>query len=285
VLAVPRASAEEQARWRGSEDEWLGAQPEGAAGPPARAKDPTETPEGVVALAGGGRRPSEKRAAPARTLDATATDLREDEVDDEVDDDDANATASSVRPATADAGPPSGAAREPAAHKGEVGTAQRLLVECALCGFLVRIPPAFFGKTIHCPECAGDTVFSESTLEPVKDELVDRMALETTERDLLFRLEGEGRARRWTTFRSFLLGVGLGLLAILAIAGVVLARRGAARDAVVQQALREGWRWATNEDDPRTLHEPWCRELTRIGERVSEEERAKRPELVMHDCY
>ncbi|MCW8141624.1 MAG: hypothetical protein KIT58_22195, partial [Planctomycetota bacterium] len=169
-------------------------------------------------------------------------------------------------------------------HRGEVATVRRIMVECGLCGFLVRIPPEFFGKTVHCPECAGDTVFSESTLEPVKDELVDRMALETAERDLLFRLE-QPKDGRWATVRSFLVGVALGLVAIVGLWGFLAARRSAYRDAMVQQAQRDGWRWATDEDAPHLLHEPWCRALgPRIAARVSEEERARRPALVLHDC-
>src|SRR5256714_1013327 len=49
---------------------------------------------------------------------------------------------------------------------------RRILVECDLCGYHVAVPPELFGKTVHCPECRADMMFSESTLEPVKDEII-----------------------------------------------------------------------------------------------------------------
>ena len=97
-------------------------------------------------------------------------------------------------------------------HRGEVAAARRILVECGLCGYLVRIPAEFFGKTVHCPECAGDTVFSESTLDPVKEELLDRLTLETNERRVLFEPGRPGGG--WGALRSFLVGVGLGLVVL-----------------------------------------------------------------------
>lgn len=293
VLAVPRASVEDQARWRSSEDRWLVAR-EGDGGPPEgrpakkdRPKptgDPSETPTGAVAMARAGEQPSAGRGsrgaaarAPERApLDAT---LKDDSVAQESD----SAASRRVHAETASSADAL-ESDDSDDHRGQVATVRRILVECGLCGFLVRIPPEFFGKTVHCPECAGDTVFSESTLEPVKDELVDRMALESAERDLLFRLEKE-RSGRWTTLRSFLVGVGLGLVAILMIWGVLAARRGAYRDAMVEQAVRDGWRWATDDDEPNVLHEPWCRHLgPRVIERISEDQRARRPGMALHDC-
>lgn len=164
-------------------------------------------------------------------------------------------------------------------NKGEVGTVRKILVECGLCGFHVGIPPAFFGKTVHCPSCAGDTVFSESTLEPVKDELFDRLALETHERAVLFRPPGEAR---WATLRSFLVGVGLGLVAIVALWGVSRFRTASARRAAEEAAVADGWRYASNGDEA-LLHEPWCRDLTRPGARLTEEE-AFRSGRAMHTC-
>lgn len=174
--------------------------------------------------------------------------------------------------------PPSDEASGPK-NKGEVGTVKKILVECGLCGFHVGIPPAFFGKTVHCPSCAGDTVFSESTLEPVKDELFDRLALETHERAVLFRPPGEAR---WATLRSFLVGVGLGLVAIVALWGVSRFRTASARRAAEEAAVADGWRYASNGDDPQ-LHEPWCRDLTRPAQRFTEEE-ALRSGRAMHGC-
>jgi hypothetical protein len=164
-------------------------------------------------------------------------------------------------------------------NKGEVGTVRKILVECGLCGFHVGIPPAFFGKTVHCPSCAGDTVFSESTLEPVKDELFDRLALETHERAVLFRPPGEAR---WATLRSFLVGVGLGLVAIVALWGVSRFRTSSARRAAEEAAVADGWRYASNGEEA-LLHEPWCRDLTRPGARLTEEE-AFRSGRAMHTC-
>jgi hypothetical protein len=62
---------------------------------------------------------------------------------------------------------------------------RRILVECALCGYHVAVPPELFGKTVHCPECRADMMFSESSLEPVKDEIIGRIALEHSERRAL----------------------------------------------------------------------------------------------------
>lgn len=317
VLAVPRASAEEQARWRSSEDRWLVAReaqaPAGAEKKPRRGPrrggDPSETPVGVVAMGKAapgraGARP-ERGGAAGPPADAAADDDDRAPLQATLKDDDAPVPAppgrrdpsdEESRRVHAETASSADSVSVPVPvvesagddvdddNRGQVATVRRILVECGLCSFLVRIPPEFFGKTVHCPECAGDTVFSESTLEPVKDELVDRMALESAERDLLFRLERE-RSGRWTTVRSFLVGVALGLVAIVAIWAFLAARRGAYRDAMVQQAVRDGWRWATDDDDPNLLHEPWCRELgPRVIERVSEEERARRAGMLLHDC-
>ncbi len=62
---------------------------------------------------------------------------------------------------------------------------RRILVECGLCGNHVAVPPELFGKTVHCPECRADMMFSESSLEPVKDEIIGRIALEQAERRAL----------------------------------------------------------------------------------------------------
>lgn len=61
------------------------------------------------------------------------------------------------------------------------GTVRRLLVECDVCKFLVAIQPELFGKTVRCPECRADNLFTESSLEPVKDEIEGRLALQTLE--------------------------------------------------------------------------------------------------------
>jgi hypothetical protein len=287
VLSVPRASSEDQQRWRSSEERWLVVSEDEGKG--SRAKppkgDPSETPGPIVTLGKAAqatqrdealdrkKQPFKPKAAEPESSASTPGGADLDSGSDP-----ARAAISADHPDDEDEG------KESRSNKGEVATVRRILVECGLCGFLVRIPPAFFGKTIHCPECAGDTIFSESALEPVKDELVDRMALETAERDVLFRLASP-REERWSTARSFLVGVALGLVAIAGIWGFLAARQGAARDAAVEQALRDGWRWATLEGDPFTLHEPWCRELTRVGSKVSQAERDRRPELKPHDCY
>lgn len=292
VLAVPRASVEEQERWRSSEDRWLHARSSSDDERPAKTPpkgDPSETPAGVLAMARAGaperaagrgsRGGSPATKTPPGTdrpqLQAT---LKDEDLPDH--DDEASRRAHAETASSADA------ASGTEDNRGQVATVRRILVECGLCGFLVRIPPEFFGKTVHCPECAGDTVFSESTLEPVKDELVDRMALDTAERDLLFRLEKErSGGARWTTLRSFLVGVGLGLVGVLALWAFLAARRSAYREAMVQQAVRDGWRWAADDDEPNTLHEPWCRDLgPRVIERISDEERARRPGMSLHDC-
>lgn len=112
--------------------------------------------------------------------------------------------------------------------KGEIASARTILVECGLCGYHVRVPPAFFGKTVHCPECRGDTVFSESALEPVKDELLDRLMLESRERDALWPTPtgGGGGRRSWTAAHSFVLGVGIGLIVLTGIWLLIRASRG-----------------------------------------------------------
>lgn len=279
VLAVPRASADSQERWRSSEDRWLVP---GAGAKDSRPGRGDETPEGVVALAraqkgaarpGAGSRGGAKGPMAETLADPEAAPRRAATAETASDDDRPPAKDEASAPASEDASD----------HRGEVATVRRIIVECGLCGFMVKIPPAFFGKTVHCPECAGDTVFSESALEPVKDELVDRMALDTAERDALFRLDA-ARAPRWSTLRSFFVGVGLGLVAILGLWGFLRAKQSAARDAQVQAAEREGWRWATDERDPLLLHEPWCRDLVKIGRRVTAEERPRLRDVLDHDC-
>lgn len=288
VLAVPRASTEDQQRWRSSEERWLVvSEDERPKGKPSRG-DPSETPGPIVTL-GKAAQATQRDEALDRKKPPFKPKVAEPESSastpgaDDLASDPAKA-AISADPSTEDPATDDPAGAQSRSNKGEVATVRRILVECGLCGFLVRIPPAFFGKTIHCPECAGDTIFSESALEPVKDELVDRMALETAERDVLFRLAGP-REERWTTARSFLVGVALGLVGIAGFWGFFAARQSAAHEAAVEQALRDGWRWATLEGDPFTLHEPWCRELTRVGSKVSAAERERRPELKLHDCY
>lgn len=78
------------------------------------------------------------------------------------------------------------ASRTPSGRaKGGTFKVQRILVECEGCGNHVAVPPAFFGKTVHCPECRASMAFSESSLEPVKDEILGRIALEQQERRVL----------------------------------------------------------------------------------------------------
>jgi hypothetical protein len=184
---------------------------------------------------------------------------------------------------------------EPTDHRGEVATARRILVECGLCGFLVRIPAEFFGKTVHCPECAGNTIFSESTLDPVKDELLDRLILETGERRLLFPPPEAGGSRLAVlraylsthAARSFLVGVGLGVLVLLGLWAVAQSHRASVRDEVVEEAGRQGWRYATvRGGNTREVHEPWCRELQPgIGERLTADDfEAREDELILHAC-
>lgn len=299
VLAVPRASSEDQQRWRSSEERWLVPRKDEAAkggGVAPAGGDPSETPDGIVALGRaaeraaadasappGRRRPSQPAGKVARaSVGATKTDLAP--IPAPSSDGSAEAPVVEARTSKETASSVDAAESDDPGHRGEIATARRIMVECGLCGFLVGIPPAFFGKTVHCPECAGDTVFSESTLEPVKDELIDRMALETAERDVLFRLDGP-RESRWTTLRSFFVGAALGLVAILAIWGFLASRRGAYRDALVEQAVRDGWRYAADDDDPNVVHEPWCRDLgPRVIAKFSEDERASRPALTLHDC-
>jgi hypothetical protein len=186
----------------------------------------------------------------------------------------------------------------PVKHKGEVATARRILVECGLCGFLVRIPAEFFGKTVHCPECAGNTIFSESTLDPVKDELLDRLAMETQERRVLFPKQGNQtslsevvetvkRGIGNNALKSFLLGVGLGLMVLLAVFLVVEGQRASAREAFVKQAERDGWRYATAINaGSDVFHEPWCTDLEAgSGRRISSDDYQQSSEAIrLHDC-
>lgn len=304
VIAVPRASAADEQRWRTSEDAWLQAALEDR--PPKRPAPPqlsaTDLDPGAPVHAKARGKPSDKRpaaappAAPAPTLpdssgsaDAPAARLV---VPTSSADGEAPSSASggassgSGAPHDPSETPPlgGGAPRSPdeaaaPVHKGEVATVRKILVECGLCGFMVGIPPQFFGKTVHCPSCAGDTVFSESTLEPVKDELFDRMALETAERAVLFKPPG---ASRWSTFRAFLIGVGLGLVAIAGLWGVVVQRRTTARRAATEQAETDGWRYGLGDDGQ--LHEPWCRENVIPAQKLTQTQAGASGKR-LHECY
>jgi hypothetical protein len=185
----------------------------------------------------------------------------------------------------------------PVKHRGEVATARRILVECGLCGFLVRIPAEFFGKTVHCPECAGNTIFSESTLDPVKDEIIDRLVMETQERRVLFPspggsslsevLDSVKRSVGNNALKSFLFGVSLGLLVLLGVWAVVQGQRASARQAFVVQAERDGWRYATAIDAGSELfHEPWCTSLEAgSGRRISNDDFQQSGDSIrLHEC-
>ncbi|RMG15252.1 MAG: hypothetical protein D6731_08680 [Planctomycetota bacterium] len=181
---------------------------------------------------------------------------------------------------------------EGADHRGEVATARRILVECGLCGFLVRIPAEFFGKTVHCPECAGNTIFTESTLDPVKDELLDRLLMETRERQVLFpppdgRGVGLAALLPRRALGSFLVGVALGLVVLTAAWVALGMRRAQQRIEAVERAEAEGWRYATAVGGSGSLfHEPWCVELRGgAGRRVTEEEFRRAGEAYrLHEC-
>jgi hypothetical protein len=128
-------------------------------------------------------------------------------------------SASDVGSTTGEVPPPAA----PAAAPGQTFTVRRILVECVGCGHHVAVPPAFFGKTVRCPECRADMAFSESSLEPVKDEILGRIALEQAERRVLKSPvpppiespEVRRRARRKQLAIVVLLGVAL--LAAIAI--------------------------------------------------------------------
>jgi hypothetical protein len=187
-------------------------------------------------------------------------------------------------------------------HRGKIGEARRILVECGLCGFLVRIPAEFFGKTVHCPECAGNTIFTESTLDPVKDELIDRLIMETRERRVLFPSPGaragwpeplQALARAFdkkggsSPLKSFMLGVGLGLLVLVGAWIVVRGQRASERSAIVENAERDGWRYATAINaSSDVVHEPWCLELEGgLGRRLSDSEFQQSGEsITLHPC-
>ena len=155
----------------------------------------------------------------------------------------------------------SDASAETPDHKGRIASARKILVECALCRFLVRIPPEFFGKTVHCPNCRGDTMFTESVLEPVKDELIDRLYLESRERSALGTVEAlEADPLRPGGRRPFVVGVVIGLGLLLLIWGgyrLLALRR---QHAAVMRALEEQWRYAVDEA-AHLIHEPWCADL------------------------
>ena len=71
--------------------------------------------------------------------------------------------------------------------------------------------------------------------------------------------EALGRRRPGDVGGGFLLGVSLGLLVLLGAWLVVRTQRANQRGAVVQQAERDGWRYATaiNASND-VVHEPWC---------------------------
>jgi len=177
----------------------------------------------------------------------------------------------------------------PPNHRGKIGAIRKVLVECGLCGFHVQVPVEFFGKAIHCPNCAGNSIFTESTLDPIKDEILDRLGAETSERGAIYRGE-PGEPSVWrellasSAIKSFLVGVGLGLLVLGAMWGAVRYRRARAQSRIVDQATLEGWRYARNTGED-AFHEPWCRTLDpqRPTERVTAEEFAKQGSP-RHDC-
>jgi len=172
--------------------------------------------------------------------------------------------------------------------RGEVAAIRKVLVECGLCGFHVQIPVEFFGKTVNCPSCQGNAVFTESTLDPIKDEILDRLALETAERRAIYNADEEPSAWRelWrsSAIKSFLVGVGLGLLVLFAMWSAMQVRRTRARAAMVEEAEQQGWRYARNAGEE-LFHQPWCRQLDgrRIGERISASELQERGHR-LHAC-
>lgn len=222
---------------------------------------------------------------------ALASQLREEEAEGTLIDPEgpAGAAAAAAEAAAADVGKqaPAPSAARPE-NRGQIATARRILVECGLCGFLVQIPAELFGKTVHCPECAGNTIFTESTLDPVKEELLDRLALETGERRALFPPTPAPGGPGWVTrnaLQSFLIGVGLGLVVLALGGGVLRWREGARRDAAVERALGEGWRYATA-PGAALAHEPWCPQLdpSQPGRRLTRAELEASPELTLHEC-
>lgn len=230
VLAVPRPSAEEAEAWEETHGAWLEKSRKSLLIPES------DSDAGHVESGSGDERPGAPDEPPALL------------------------PGQGMTPAVAPA-----AAR--ASHRGEVAPARTLLVECGLCRFMVRIPAEFFGKTVHCPSCAGATVFSESTLEPVKDELLDRLMLETREREVLFPPAETGKSRR-TALRW--MGVGL-LLGALVPGAVLLVRevdRHMARSASVAEAEEEGWRWGLD-TSAMLVHEPWCSQLRLADQRAA----------------
>ena len=173
-------------------------------------------------------------------------------------------------------------------NRGQVAAIRKVLVECGLCGFHVQIPVEFFGKTVNCPSCMGNAVFTESTLDPIKDEILDRLALETAERRAIYNADEEPSAWRelWrsSAIKSFLVGVGLGLLVLFALWSAMQVRRSRARAAMVEEAEQQGWRYARNTGEE-LFHQPWCRQLDgrRIGERISDDELQERGHR-LHAC-
>ncbi|MGE0710456.1 MAG: hypothetical protein AB7N76_09930 [Planctomycetota bacterium] len=173
-------------------------------------------------------------------------------------------------------------------NRGQVAPIRKVLVECGLCGFHVQIPVEFFGKTIHCPSCQGNAIFTESTLDPIKDEILDRLALETAERRAIYAGEQEPSPvkdlLKSGALKSFLVGVGLGLLVLFGMWSVLRIRRAQTHRAFIERAEAEGWRYACNPGET-LFHQPWCRQLDRQypGERITQEELERRG-AELHEC-
>jgi len=184
VLAVPRPSAEDASVWREEHETWI--------------RD-SATRLGVD--------PGEVSQADEASLPDEASQLDDASPPDEVSQPGIEAIDSDETPN----------------YRGKAAGARKLLVECALCDFLVQIPPEFFGKTVQCRNCAGNIVFTESTLEPIKDELLDRLLLESRERDLLERPVDAEVPPAW---RSLLLGLALGAGIVIVLGTLAVLLRG-----------------------------------------------------------
>lgn len=272
VLAVPRPSAEEAEAWESTHGAWLersaralalepgsGDRAAAPAGSGSSAEAPLESAAGTPNAASGPVIPGPGSLEGSSAAPLPEADQRPGAPDE----------APAPFPFGGAGGAPPAAGKRPTtttSRRGEVAAARQLLVECGLCGFLVRIPPEFFGKTVHCPECAGATVFSESTLEPVKDELLDRMMLETRERDVLFPPAETGRTRKQAV-RWLLVGLALGALIPGAVLGVGALDRHLARSARVAEAEREGWRYGLD-TGALLVHEPWCAQLHHADKKI-----------------
>lgn len=268
VLAVPRPSAEEAEAWESTRGAWL-EESARSLGPKAVLLEDDESAEPAA------ERESSASAPGATALDSGSGDERPGAPDE--------APAPFPLPARGPA-PPAPARPAHPSRRGEVAAARQLMVECGLCQFQVRIPAEFFGKTVHCPECAGATVFSESTLEPVKDELLDRLMLETRERQLLFPPAETGRSRK-VALRWLLLGLVLGGLVPGAVLLVREVDRGLGRRTRISEAEAEGWRWGLD-TTALLIHEPWCVQLRHADKKVpaAELEARLREGYQRHEC-